>query len=122
MPEKKNGRKDADLDQDLRLEVAALASQLGLAASTGGDAGFDDTDFRPSSKAASVNKKVSAAVQSQRHPREPRLQAGKGGQEGNKRSTYGAEFPGEEAQKKLPGRTWNSGIGPRPGDMLSLLS
>ena len=59
MPENKTGRKNAESDQDLRSEVAALASQLGLAASTGEDAGFDDTDFRPPKKGGRRDQKCS---------------------------------------------------------------
>ncbi len=119
MPENKNGRKNADSDQDLRSEVAALASQLGLAASTGEDAGFDDTDFRPPKKAASVNVSAKANVQAQRTARETTPKAIKAGQGAAGRPRHGAQDTGGEAQKKAAGRTWKAGVGPRPGDLLN---
>ena len=116
MPENKNGRKNADSDQDLRSEVAALASQLGLAASTGEDAGFDDTDFRPPKKPASVNITAKSNAQAQRTARETAPRAVRAGQDATGRPRNGAQDTGGEAQKKAAGRTWKAGVGPRPGD------
>ena len=116
MPEKKNGRKNADSDQDLKSEVAALASQLGLAASTRDDAGFDDTDFRPPTKGGGVKQSAQANIPSQRAARETTPRAAKVGLDAIGRPTHGAQDTAGDAQKKATGRTWKSGVGPRPGD------
>ena len=117
MSVKKNGKKNADSDQDLKLEVAALASQLGLAASTGEDAGFDDTDFRPPKKLAGLSSTAKTTVQSQRIAHAPTPKAAvKAGQGATSRSRHGAQDTEGEAQKTTPGRTWKSGVGPRPGN------
>ena len=116
MPEKTNGNKNTDFDQDLKSEVAALASQLGLAASTGEDAGFDDTDFRPSKKPAGLNNNAKASLQPQRIGRPtPPTAVVKAGQGGISRPRHGAQDTGRDAQKATPGRTWKAGVGPRPG-------
>lgn len=116
MPENKNGRKNADFDQDLKSEVAALASQLGLADSTGEAAGFDDTDFRPPKKGGGVNKGAQAVIHPQHTARETTPKAVKAGRDAIGRPRHGAQDIGGDAQKKATGRTWKSGVGPRPGE------
>lgn len=109
--EKRNS--DAKSENDLRQEVAALASQLGLAASTGEQTGFDDTDFRPSSRTARVKEKVATKGKSSAHEAKPA--SARPGQPAAGRAVKGPQPRAAETPKNAPARTWNSGVGPRPG-------
>lgn len=115
MPDKKSGGKIADSEQDLRQEVAALASQLGLAASTGESAGFDDTDFRPKSRPAAVSKDAAANTTTQRIAREAKPQAVNAGPTAKGRPDQRSQEREAEAPKKGPVRVWRTSVGPRPG-------
>ena len=120
MPEKTNGRVTIDSDQEVESEVAALASQLGLAASTGEDAGFDDTDCGPSKDPAGLNNTPEANVRPQRIGRPTPPTAVVETRQGvTSRPGDGAQDTGREAQKPTPGRTcipsWVMGVGPQPG-------
>lgn len=116
MSDRKTKEKSAKSKQDLRQEVAALASQLGLAASTGEEAGFDDTDFRPPAQAR--KPKAAEDVRPQREPREVKPKPHKPTQAVPGRPSQGPQHraaAAAEAQKKEPARVWNTGVGPRPG-------
>ena len=89
MPDEKSGGKIAYSEQDLRLEVAALALQLGLAAIKGRNAGFDDTDFRPKRRPAAISKDAAAIKTTQRSASEAKLQAVNAGPTAKGRPTRG---------------------------------
>lgn len=103
-------------EKDLRLEVAALASQLGLAASTGEETGFDDTDFRPPSRPDKIREKAATIVKGRSSAHEAKPAAARPGQSAAGRAVKGPQPRAAEAPKREPARNWNSGVGPRPGN------
>lgn len=115
MTEKKNGQKKAEVDLDLRQEVSAVASQLGLVASIGEEADFDDTDFRPVRKAprAAGDAKPNAGLRSA--TRETAFTAVRPGKSADGRPAKAPQPRAAEAQKNEAGRVWKTSVGPRPG-------
>ena len=101
-------------EKDLRQEVAALASQLGLAASTGEETGFDDTDFRPPSRPARV-RETAITIKGKTSAHEARPAAARPGQPAAGRAVKGPQPSAADPPKSEPARCWNSGVGPRPG-------
>ena len=110
---KKKKNSDNVSEKNLRQEVAALASQLGLAASAGEQTGFDDTDFKPSSITARVREKVATKDKSSAHKAKPA--AARPGQPAAGRAVKGTQPRATETPKSAPARTWNSGVWTRPG-------
>ncbi|CAL8467747.1 g7285 [Coccomyxa elongata] len=132
---KKESRVDVlDIDQshksnvveEIKADVAAFAAQLGLA-TDGAEAGFDDTDFRPQ-KAKEIigdtpkqSKQQDHSVNREGRPGErkngapskavgPRQGKGATAQDSN------LAIGGEEGDARIKERTWNTGVGPRPGE------
>lgn len=102
-------------DATLRAEVASLAAELGLG-SAAAENGFDDSDFRPQKAKQSIGRP--AAKQGTEPPAAPsgKLKAAKPGRGAADQAPRGQrprEAAGNEQQVKE--RTWNAGIGPRPG-------
>lgn len=107
----KGAARKADASEDLASDVAAFASQLGLTAA-GGGGGFDD--FRPEKaqqrigidEPATVNQEVKKASTNKFKP-----------------NVENAEVPAAQRHLKLDPeleaaikeRTWNEGVGERPG-------
>jgi len=106
MPDEKSRGKSADSEQDLRLEVAALALQLGLAAITRRDAGFDDTDFRPKSRPAADSRDAAADITTKPSAREAKPQAVNAGPTAKGRPDQRPQDREAEAPKKRPVRVW----------------
>ena len=115
--------------EGIKADVAAFAAQLGLAAD-GAEAGFDDTDFRPQKAKEKVGETLKQARQ-QGHSarREGRLIEKKSGApskatgprqgKGVIAQNSTLDVAGEEVDARVRERTWNTGVGPRPGESLT---
>ncbi len=112
--------------EEIKADVAAFAAQLGLAAD-GAEAGFDDTDFRPQKAKETVgdtrkqSKQQDHSVNREGRPGERKYDAsskavgprqGKGVNAQDRSLAIG----GEEVDARIKERTWNTGVGPRPGE------
>lgn len=112
--------------EGIKADVAAFAAQLGLAAD-GAEAGFDDTDFRPQKAKEKVGETLKQTRQQghsanrEGRPGErkngapskatgPRQGKGVNAQDGD------LDVGGEEVDARIRERTWNTGVGPRPGE------
>lgn len=116
--------------EGIKADVAAFAAQLGLAGA-GADAGFDDSDFKPQKaqqkfENAAKPKRTKGQSESQdsrqveKKTSAPTKTAGaKQGSDSNalvRRPENGSQ----EVDPRVRERTWNTGVGPRPGDALCL--
>lgn len=123
---KEGSSQKVDDVEGIKAEVAAFAAQLGLAGS-GGDAGFDDSDFRPEKareKLTDAQKKKRAKDQSKSQDskqvekkrsapiKAPGARQEKGVNAQNRRPDSGSQ----EGDERVKERTWNAGVGPRPGE------
>jgi len=110
--------------EEIKSDVAAFAAQLGLAGS--GEAGFDDSDFRPQkaqeklangSKSKPQNKDKAHIRRSKDDDREgdapTKITAARRGY--SEKAQDRRDVDGE-MDERLKERTWNFGVGPRPGE------
>ena len=112
-----NGPDKADAAA-LQAEVKSFASGLGLAAA-GVGSGFDDSDFRPSaarqrpakaiSKPADPSARKSAAPQHKPAADNRRVKP--------EQAAQSARSQPSDATDIVRERTWNAGVGPRPGQL-----
>jgi hypothetical protein len=112
MAKKPSRQRNNGDDTDLRNEVAAFASQLGLGAA-GGGAGFDDADFAPSKAGLRLGKETEQNTTVPPSKTKPRNKF-KPDAEKEEASPWKREVDPELAAA-IAERNWNAGVGERPG-------
>lgn len=110
--------------EEIKSEVAAFAAQLGLAGK--GEAGFDDSDFRPQKGREKLADGSKSKPQSKdkAHIRRSKDDDREGGaptkittaRQGYSKNAQDRREVNEEVDERLKERTWNFGVGPRPGE------